>query len=584
MKFEIEIISNDANTEIFDLKDFLLQNDMQPFKLQSKEYMPMEGEMSIAFTVAAIVGEKVLDIALEKCFGIVLENKIKAWLKKRNIATNSKIEVVTTISSGIEKLYYITNANGKTKLIDQGFTLIAQNTTAVIIGNGEFESSFSKIAPINGNVEQIYKILSDKRIFNIPRENIKILLNKNNTEIEENLLRESKKDNLETFIVYFAGHGYRANLNKLYLISKNSKKIGDHIIGGLDFDFIKDVVIKGSTANNKIIMIDACHSGIAAQSEDENELVNSINVKGSYILTSSSADQVSYFNSSHDTTYFTHELVSIFKNGLSNDKEWLSIDDVYESLKNNLAAKKLPLPRSKSELSIPTSNFLLANNVQFDIQAIFTQAKGILKNGRIEEALEIFNKLHIRYSDNYEIKTELDKCRNELLFNKYVESGDTFYFINNDYFAALQAYKSATLIKKEYNIVLKIEKCEKLISEITVVEKKAENVNQKSKPQVEVPPIRDSETNYSDFKNQNRINKNSTDLNSSGPILQALNRKYIVILILFVCYYFNEQYQKEKLQRYYQNEHWEKEKAQQYYQEEHQQKEELQRRIRRYKY
>ena len=193
MKFEIEIVSNEASTEIFELKDFLLHNDMQSFKIQLKEYAPIEGEMSLALTAAAIVGEKVIDIALEKCFGIVLEDKIKAWLEKRNTTKDSQIDIVTSIISEKEKIHYVTDSNGGTKSIDQDFTLIAQNTTAVIIGNGEFESNFSRIEPINGNVEQIYKILSDKRIFNIPRENIKILLNKTNIEIEEELLNESKK-------------------------------------------------------------------------------------------------------------------------------------------------------------------------------------------------------------------------------------------------------------------------------------------------------------------------------------------------------------------------------------------------------
>lgn len=123
MKFEIEIISDDAKTEIFDLKDFLLQNDMQSFKVQMKEYVPVEGEMSLALTAATIVGEKVIDIALEKCFGIVLEDKIKTWLAKRSSSTSSKIEIVTSIISEKEKMHYITDSKGGTKSIDQNLVV-----------------------------------------------------------------------------------------------------------------------------------------------------------------------------------------------------------------------------------------------------------------------------------------------------------------------------------------------------------------------------------------------------------------------------------------------------------------------------
>jgi hypothetical protein len=519
MKFEIEIVSNEASTEIFELKDFLLHNDMQSFKIQLKEYAPIEGEMSLALTAAAIVGEKVIDIALEKCFGIVLEDKIKAWLEKRNTTKDSQIDIVTSIISEKEKIHYVTDSNGGTKSIDQDFTLIAQNTTAVIIGNGEFESNFSRIEPINGNVEQIYKILSDKRIFNIPRENIKILLNKTNIEIEEELLNESKKNNLETFVIYFAGHGYRANLNKLYLISKNSRKIGDHIIGAIDFDFIKDVVLNGSTANNKIILLDACHSGVATQSENGDKLVETMNVKGSYILASSSADQVSYFNSDHTTTYFTNEFVNVFKRGLPNDNEWLSIDDIFENLKNNLAEKKLPLPRSKSELSIPTSNFLLANNIQFDAKVIFEKAKRLFRNGSLEEALQILNRLHLKNPHNSEVKSELEKCRNELLFNRYIEDGDKYYFVNKDYIAALKAYTNAQLVKDEYSVISKIEKCKNLISQspkegnlITEAPTKKDTQKIPTQPnlkikeqQVKLPPKQDSISSNSNIEYPKKI-------------------------------------------------------------------------------
>lgn len=515
MKFEIEIISDNAGTEIFELKDFLIKNDMRSFKVKLKEDVPVAGEMSIALTAAIVVGEKLLDMAVDKCFGVLLEDKVKAWLEKRNTNSNSNIEVVTSILSEKEKLHYVTNALGETKLIDQNFTLKASQTNAIIVGNGEFENNFPAIGPIKGNLEQVFKIFSDKRIFNIPKENIKVLLNKSNIEIEEELLKESKKSNVETLIIYFAGHGYRAGLDKLFLLAKNSRKIDDYIVGGIDFDFIKNVVLKNSTANNKIMILDACHSGVATQDIDKNVFVDNVSIKGSYILASSAADQVSYFNADHSSTYFTNEFINVFIKGRSNDKEWLSIDDVYETLNKNLFEKKLPLPHVKSDLTIPTSHFHIANNVQYDIKAIVERTKEILKEGKLEDALKAFNELHSKYPNNTEIKSLFENTKNELLFNTYVADGDEFLFLKKEYDNALKAYKNALLIKNEYSIVTKIEKCHKLINDNKSIGSKALESSSVKSPKQKL-------------QNSNQVESISTiqDMSVSEPKVYNVTEEY----------------------------------------------------------
>ena len=85
----------------------------------------------------------------------------------------------------------------------------------------------------------------------MPGENIIIALNKSSTEIEEILLKNGKLPDTETLIVYYTGHGYRSDVNKLYLVARNTRKIDDDLLGGVDLDFIKNKIFKNLLPNKK---------------------------------------------------------------------------------------------------------------------------------------------------------------------------------------------------------------------------------------------------------------------------------------------------------------------------------------------
>ncbi len=467
MTIDIEIKGPDAINEIYDLRNFIHEQEISDVQVQLKEQAPVEGTMSIlavAGLVAHVAGELAfkagMEMALEKS-GHSFSKVIKKWLKKRKDEGKPDIEVYTEQNDGSAVKSFVTDSNGQiTQLNKLNFAIDVKNTKVLLIGNSEFDFNFPPIKPVKGNVEDFYQMLTDKKIIGIPPENITVALNKNSGEIEEQLLLLSNQPNVETMLIYYAGHGYKADAKKLFLVAKKSKKIGDHLISGIDFDFVKNVILKQSSAAQKIVILDACHSGIATQGEED--FLAGFNVKGTYIFTSSSGDEVSYFNTDKQHTFFTGEMINVLKNGLDNNHEQIALKDIYETVTHNLKEKNFPEPRYKSELNIPLSNFYIARNLKFSVENWKLKARQLMQDGRTDEALAEFNKLQEQYPDDESLRAEMEKGKQESQYLLLVGAADSF-FEDQEYEKAIEHYEEALKIKQEFSVLSKKNKCKEYL-------------------------------------------------------------------------------------------------------------------------
>ena len=463
MTIEIEIMGSASADEIYDLRNFLQEQEIQGLQLQLKEQASVDGTMSItevACIVATIAGEMTLKAGLEMAFEKPmhkLAESIRAWLKKRKQEGKREIEIYTEEEGGGVTRSYLTNSNGViTELDNLNFAIDVKHTRVLLIGNSEFEFNFPEIKPVKGNLEDLYAILTDRKRVGIPSTNITVLLNKNSGEIEEQLLQISKIPDVETLIIYYAGHGYRADTKKLFLVARNSKKIDDHIISAIDFDFITNIILKRSTASQKIVILDACHSGIATQGGDD--FLAGVDVKGTYIFASSSGDEVSYFNKDNRNTFFTGEMVDVFMKGLENNRENIALKDIYETVAGNLKERKFPEPRFKSDLNIPLSSFFIARNPMFSVEKWKQLARQLLASGKTEEALQEYNRMLRHFPDDESIKDEALKAEGERRYLEIVNKADEL-FREQEYEEAIKNYEEALKIKQEFSVLSRKNKC-----------------------------------------------------------------------------------------------------------------------------
>ncbi len=470
MKIEIGIKSNNTQEDIFELKKFLESQNIKEFKsIKLRENPPQEGEMG--FDILNLVVDLLPTAATfvaGQVYSLFFEKNVKSWIQNKFSKNKRESMSVDVCVKDEEKIFnYSMNQDCDVKVFDNvNFALNVDKTHVLLVGASEFDPVFPSIPPVKFNISDLKSLLTNKQIVGIPEKNIISLLNTSYVEVYENLEKINRVKDLETLIFYFAGHGHRTDLRKLFLITNDSRKVGSMILNAIDFDLLKEM-LKSFSAKQKIIILDACHSGVATQGNEE--LAN-INVLGSFIVASSPGDEVSYFHREKRNTFFTGELISVIKNGLSNEKEYISLSDVYESLSANLEEKKLPIPQQKNELNIPATNFYLAHNTKFSITSIVEKADSIFLTGDIEKALAEYEELRKRFPNNEEIKNKLSECENEVSFFDSLTKGDRCFF-KKEYQNALNSYEKALRIKKDdFTTKVKINKCKKKIAPPPIID------------------------------------------------------------------------------------------------------------------
>lgn len=376
IKLEIEIVSADAKDYQYALRNFLNEH-LENMQVSIKEKPAGEGQMSL-FTPEGILESVIhagIGIGIEQCVDVFLP-LLKDFFKQIHIPFGKKVEILATMGDGSERVTISEDNEGVSKrYYNVSYSIDTGHTRAVLIGNSEFDYDFTPIPPVKNNIEDFCKLLTDKRNIGLLPENISVALDKTNTEIEDLLLGVSKLPDTQTLLVYFTGHGYRSDVNKLFLIARNTRKIDDYISGGVDYDFIKNVVLKSSTAKQKIVILDACHSGIATQGAADAML--EVNVTGTYIMASSESDESSYFDKNKRNTFFTASLLDTLSNGIDNDREMLALNDLYENAKNNLDQRQQPL--FKNKLNISPADFFIARNPAFSLRRVSKRQSSCLK-------------------------------------------------------------------------------------------------------------------------------------------------------------------------------------------------------------
>lgn len=459
VRIEIELHGSNTREEIYDLRNYLKEK-MPEADFVLKERSPLPGQMSGGGVVESLMGGLLhagVAILFEEMYHNLLRPLYNDWKTRRKQA-GSQLEIMSTLTRDGEKIHFLETSSGQTETFNFKYAIDTDKTYALLIGAGKFGNDFHPIPPVKGNLEDLFRLLTDKKHIGLPRENVFISFNESHVEIQKQLLQASRRQDVHTLIVYFAGHGHRSDVKKLSLIASDTEKIGDEIVGGIDFDFISNKVMKNSAAKQKILILDTCHSGLATQGEDD--LIRNFDVKGSYILTSSPADDVSYFEKDARHTYFTGALLDVLETGVDNTSDMLTLEDLYDHTRDVMTEKKFPVPNAKNELNIPPSNFFIARNPSFSGDKLKWRAYNLFRDGKLEEALDEYRLLLKRFPTDEELRRQYEECETELSFSRLVNEANTFFYQQKDYTKAAALYHKAYKLKKDAMVMEKIRQCE----------------------------------------------------------------------------------------------------------------------------
>ncbi len=194
---------------------------------------------------------------------------------------------------------------------------------ALIVGINNYEHA-SNLGGCVHDALEVERVLerhdhTDEREKNF---NIELLTTETNTITKDTLrdrIEELFKYPREISLFYFAGHGYIENTGGYLITSENER--GDQ---GVSMNDILTMA-NNSPANNRIIILDCCHSGGLGRNPT-NTALSSI-AEGVTILSASAADQ--YSSEKNGEGIFTSLLIHALEGGAANILGEISAGNIY---------------------------------------------------------------------------------------------------------------------------------------------------------------------------------------------------------------------------------------------------------------
>lgn len=485
-KIEIQILTPATREQLIELRDEIRKIEgLEAFDLQLPATPLIQGKMSgLALVVVEAVIAGVTHFAAEKTmenYHEQISTLFKRILGNKNPVQDREVEAMSgllPVESDKWKVAVSETKNGAKSVMaydetgavsifsNREYSIDPENTYAVLIGVSDYDDSanFSRIPPVAGNLDEMYNIFSDKRMVGLPFENITRLYNENCISIKDELRRVSRTKDIKTLIIYYSGHGQNTGNNQLSLVAKDTRNIDEELHNDIPYSFIEKMM-NSSPADQKIVFIDACHSGLAAQGSNSN-VFDFEPVIGTFTLASTSAEESSYFKRDAPNTYFTSFLSKAFKEGIAGSNTMLSLTDLYKFTSEHLLKNRLPAPVNKAQLkNILADNFYISGNPAFSLEARLNTPKQLYQQGRYDEARREYILLEKEYPDNQQLRNEHVEFERNAEFNKLVKDGDLLFFRDKNFVAAQSKYREALTLKYDESVRDKIADCTKGIQE-----------------------------------------------------------------------------------------------------------------------
>lgn len=477
-KIEIQLLTQATRQQLLELRDEIRKiKGMEGFELEIPRSVIKEGTMGgggddIMFEIAKAVLTGIGHFASEKTYEYLpeIKNAFNRVLKKGKykadagdkMGSNKEWEIViTNETGGIKKNIYLNDEGEQKDFSTSRYSIKPDKTFALLIGTATYDDSenFPPIKPVGQNLKDMEMILTDMRLMGLPEKNVLSLLDETSVNIRRAISEISKRNDIDTLLVYFTGHGQNTGDNQLRIITKDTHKIDEELLNDIPYTYVRDK-LRSSRALQKIILLDTCHSGLATQGPgDEFDLEI---VSGTFTLASTSADESAYFKKEASNTYFTGYLIDILRNGIANTNEMLSLQDLFEHTKKKLADAKLPAPTCKSQLeNIIAEKFFISHNPAFLLDDRLKRPRQLYEAGDHEGAKKDYLFLINEYPQNSNLNHEYLEFEKNIMYNSLVDEADKLFYEDKNYVKALSKYKEALSIKAEDHVRNKIIECRK---------------------------------------------------------------------------------------------------------------------------
>ncbi|MFD5568936.1 caspase family protein [Streptomyces cadmiisoli] len=224
-----------------------------------------------------------------------------------------------------------------------------RRSRAILVGTSAYDSSDLKpLLAVRNNLEALQELLTSDDGGFLPGR-CTVVQDASDPRGVCRQIREAALDAPDTLLVYFSGHGIlNHDYTELHLALTGTDQ-SDLRWTSVPFGAIREI-FETAACRNKILILDCCQSGWvldAMMSAGDGDPVP-LDIRGTYLLTSSSADLKSYAPPEDRYTAFTGELILLLRDGVPGGPELLPLSSLFEHLATALEHRRMPRPQQQA--------------------------------------------------------------------------------------------------------------------------------------------------------------------------------------------------------------------------------------------
>jgi hypothetical protein len=205
----------------------------------------------------------------------------------------------------------------------------------ILIGTSEYlDEKLPSLPSVINNIVELKRLIEDSEVIGIPSQNICTLLDQEHASVVATQLALQAREAFDTLFIYYAGHGKISRNGELLLTVKGTNTNALEA-STIYFRVISDIVLN-SPSVKKIIVIDSCFSGRAINFMGiEEDLVKANAIEGTYLITSVPRNDLAQaFDAEKIYTAFTSKLIRAMRDGINNNKSYITINDIYNFVRD----------------------------------------------------------------------------------------------------------------------------------------------------------------------------------------------------------------------------------------------------------
>lgn len=218
---------------------------------------------------------------------------------------------------------------------------------AVLIGVHTFER-LPALPAVANNLRRLREILTEPGLWGLSDEHCTVIEQPQQPSDVLDPVRTAADEVRDTLFVYYAGHGLtdpRATDRTDKLCLSLAKSDIGRYWDSVRYRDLRGVLMDARRAPRKVVVLDCCFSGQAAEAMGPGDLGEEIGIHGAYVLTSAGASAESKAFTGEKFTAFTGEFLSLLENGVPDGPELLTLDTLYAHVRRATLHKGLPEPR-----------------------------------------------------------------------------------------------------------------------------------------------------------------------------------------------------------------------------------------------